>query len=208
MIGLGRLVMAGTVQCAAQRVPQRVPQRVRQRVSKRWLRRGLTLMGCVAWSSAIIACGDGRQPATDAAADSATTIAASSRIRSDSTQSYATCDTTSFTAFWQGFRAAVQSKEITAVRALVSDTFAVRGTLDSDAWVRVGENEFARQWSALLAQDPGLRIEPETLRDYVARADILPAQAVDPSQTTARIADLVFQCADGRWRLSRAYASE
>ena len=126
---------------------------------------------------------------------------------SDTAQTLGACDSSSFTAFWREFRAAVQRDDITEVQSLVTDTFAVRGAMDSDPWVRVERSAFAQQWSALLSQDAGLNVEPETQREYVARTDTPPALAVDPSQTTARVADLVFQCANGRWRLSRAYTT-
>ena len=155
-----------------------------------------------------MACGAEKDATTQGAADSASTLTTTSDSTSDATQPNATCDTASFSAFWREFRSVVQRGEIADVQPLVADTFAVRGALDSDAWVRVNGSAFAQRWSALMAQDAGLNVEPESLREYVVRTDTPPAQAVDPSRVTARVADLVFQCANGRWRLSRAYITE
>lgn len=155
-----------------------------------------------------MACGAEKDATTQGAADSASTLATDSVSVVNATQPNATCDTASFRAFWREFRTVVQRGEGAEVQSLVADTFAVRGALDSDAWVRVPASDLAERWSLLLEQDAGLNVEPESLREYVMRTDTPPAQAVDPSQVTARVADLVFQCANGRWRLSRAYITE
>lgn len=118
------------------------------------------------------------------------------------------CDERSLADFWNEFRDAALSSDIRKLQSLASFPLATRGTSDGDPLVQHSAEEFAALWAQLIEQDPGLELSGETLRDYIARHERVPDDALDVASASARIADLEFSCSAGVWRLTMAYTGE
>jgi len=118
------------------------------------------------------------------------------------------CDAASFAEFWSAFQSATSDGDVTAVERFVRFPLATRGPMDGDPVVQHEQGTFPPLWSQLLEQDPGPRLEPETLRDYINRQDSAPSDAVEDSGSAARVADLVFACRAGTWQLTMAFTAD
>lgn len=120
----------------------------------------------------------------------------------------APCNDASFATFWASFQSATVTGDVDEVQQYVRFPLFTRGPSDGDPFVPHQAEFFALLWSRLLEQDPGLRMEPETTRAFIARHAEAPAGAVDAGGENARVADLVFSCRAGTWQLTMAYTSE
>lgn len=108
--------------------------------------------------------------------------------------------------FWSAFRAAVANKDNSAIASLSEFPFKTRGTLDSAPVVVHDRSSFLKVVDRMLDQDPGLKAEPETMRDLIKRtARIQPSSA---GGSSARLGSFVFQTSQGRWRFTMAYIDE
>ena len=112
--------------------------------------------------------------------------------------------------FWTRFRTAALAGDPAAVAALARFPFRTRGEMDDDPTRTHDRAAFAALLPRLLAQDPGLAAEPETVRDLIARTAVLPADALDADGRRARLGPLVFERAagEGGWRLAMAYLAD
>ncbi len=86
--------------------------------------------------------------------------------------------------------------------------FRTRGTLDTDSIVVYDRLAFLDIVDRLLAQDPGLRPEPETMRDLIDRTDSVTTRHLGDGGRTARIGVFVFERGPDGWRFARAYIDE
>lgn len=118
------------------------------------------------------------------------------------------CDAASFGTFWSAFQSAAMQGTVSAVQQSVRFPLSTRGQMDGDPILQHAAESFPPLWEQLLEQDAGLRMEPETLREFIARHASPPADAFDSLGREARVADLVFTCNAGRWQLTTAYTSK
>ncbi len=108
--------------------------------------------------------------------------------------------------FWTAFRAAVAATDREALASLTEFPFQTRGPSDRDPLVPRDRGSFQRIVGQLLEADPGMRPQPETMRDLIARtSDLRPSPA---GGTTARLGSFVFREVQGRWRFTMAYLDE
>ena len=110
--------------------------------------------------------------------------------------------------FWTEFRAAALEGNMDKVASLTQFPFTVRGVLDSDPVQALDHAAFLPMFAKLLAQDPGLKAEPETMRDLIERTKALSDKALGDGGRTARLGTFVFARTGGQWRFTRAYVEE
>jgi hypothetical protein len=113
-----------------------------------------------------------------------------------------------FQGFWNGFRAAVLANDQQKVAALTQFPFKTRGVMDGDPVVSHESAGFLILWDKLLTQDPGLKPEPETMRQFIQRKTRIAATDLGRTGSTARIASFVFQKVNDRWLFTMAYVEE
>ena len=113
-----------------------------------------------------------------------------------------------FQGFWSGFRAAALAGDQQKVAAMTQFPFKTRGVMDSDPVVSHDRAGFLKLWDKLLEQDPGLKPEPETMRQFIQRKTQIVAADLGRTGSTARIASFVFQKVNDRWLFTMAYVEE
>jgi hypothetical protein len=113
-----------------------------------------------------------------------------------------------FQGFWSDFRTATLANDLGRIMAMTRFPFRTRGPMDDDPVVSHGKDGFAKLWEKLLLQDPGLRPEPETVRQLIQRKVRISAAEHGRGASTARVAGLVFERVNGRWFFTRAYVEE
>ena len=114
-------------------------------------------------------------------------------------------DSQTIEEFWGAFRKAVASKDHNALATLCEFPFKTRGPLDRDPVVDRDRAAFLGMIDRLLNQDPGLRPEPETMRDLIGRTAVLRPSS---DGSSARLGAFVFGRIQGRWRFTMAYLDE
>jgi hypothetical protein len=110
-----------------------------------------------------------------------------------------------FLSFWREFRAAVLAPDTTKIDTLTRFPFRTRGPLDSDPVQSHTREQFRPLWPKLLASDPGLKPQPETMRQLIQRTERPGAQDWKPGAPKARIGNFVFEQANGKWLFTFAY---
>lgn len=113
-----------------------------------------------------------------------------------------------FEGFWNGFRAAVLADDPQKVAAMTQFPFKTRGVMDSDPVASHERAGFLKLWDKLLAQDPGLKREPETMRQFIQRKTQIVATDLERTGSAARIASFVFEKVNDRWLFTMAYVEE
>jgi len=113
-----------------------------------------------------------------------------------------------FQDFWLEFRRAVLVGDKEHVAALTRFPFHIRGPLDTDSVVAYDRQAFLGIVDRLLEQDPGLRPEPERMRDLIDRTDSVTSRHLGDGGRTARIGVFVFERGPDGWRFSRAYVDQ
>lgn len=113
-----------------------------------------------------------------------------------------------FHEFWVHFKIGVLAGNKEQVAAVTFFPFKTRGMLDSDP-VRLHDRQsFEELFDRLLAQDSGLKKEPEAMRDLIQRTDFSGAKSVKKHHSRERIGNFVFQRIDSQWRFVMAYLDD
>jgi len=113
-----------------------------------------------------------------------------------------------FHEFWGHFKSGVLAGNREQVAAVTLFPFKTRGMLDSDPVRLHDRRSFDELFDRLLAQDSGLKKEPEPMRDLIQRTDFSQAKPVKKHNSRERIGNFVFQRIDNRWRFVMAYLDE
>ena len=113
-----------------------------------------------------------------------------------------------FQSFWSVFREAVLAGNKSRVADLTQFPFQTRGILDSDPIRNHDRIMFVRLFDRLLAQDPGLSPQSETMRALVKRTKTVNGKVLNDGGATARIGTFVFQRNHGEWYFTLAYIEE
>ena len=113
-----------------------------------------------------------------------------------------------FHEFWGHFKSVVLAGNKEQVAAVTFFPFKTRGMLDSDPVRLHDRRSFDELFDRLLAQDSGLKKEPEPMRDLIQRTDFSQAKPVKKHNSRERIGNFVFQRVDNRWRFVMAYLDE
>jgi hypothetical protein len=109
--------------------------------------------------------------------------------------------------FWGDFRAAVLANDAQKVAALTRFPFKTRGTLDADPVETHDRAWFLDALDRLLAQDPGLSMQPDTMRALIERTRALSAESAG-GRSAARLGDFVFEKTGEKWLFTLAYTAE
>jgi hypothetical protein len=110
-------------------------------------------------------------------------------------------------AFWSAFRGAVLTGDKNATASLAEFPFKTRGTLDNDPVMTIDKDSFIEMLDRILDQDPGLRQEPETMRELIRRTAAVPQESIE-NETMFRIGLFLFKKIRGKWRFVQAYIEE
>lgn len=113
-----------------------------------------------------------------------------------------------FRKFWSDFRQATLAGDKGKVASLASFPFKTRGPLDSDPVKTYERAEFLTIFEKLLAQDPGLSREPETMRHFIERTAIVEERMLGNGGRAAKVGAFTFERLGGRWRFTQAYVEE
>lgn len=113
-----------------------------------------------------------------------------------------------FHEFWGHFKSGVLAGNKEQVAAVTFFPFKTRGMLDSDPVRLHDRRSFDELFDRLLAQDSGLKKEPEPMRDLIQRTDFSQVKPVKKHNSRERIGNFVFQRIDNRWRFVMAYLDE
>ncbi|HZF67584.1 MAG TPA: hypothetical protein VEZ47_06075 [Gemmatirosa sp.] len=101
---------------------------------------------------------------------------------------------TSFRTFWTAFRSAALAGDTVRVAALTRFPFRTRGDMDDDSVRRHARRAFPALFvERALTVDPGLSIEPETMRDLIARTIVPGDGVVHADGRRARVGAFVFE---------------
>lgn len=113
-----------------------------------------------------------------------------------------------FHEFWGHFKSGVLAGNKEQVAAVTCFPFKTRGMLDSNPVRLHDRRSFDDLFDRLLAQDSGLKKEPEPMRDLIQRTDFSQVKPVKKHNSRERIGNFVFQRLDNRWRFVMAYLDE
>lgn len=116
-------------------------------------------------------------------------------------------DRSSFATFWPRFRDAVVAGDTAALGALTAFPFRTRGPMDHDPVRTHDRAAFAALLPVLLERDPGLSLEPTTMRALVARTTAV-GEGEMAGDGTARVGDFVFERGADGWRFAMSYVDE
>jgi hypothetical protein len=108
--------------------------------------------------------------------------------------------------FWSVFRGEVLAGDKKKIASMTKFPFKTRGVSDDDPIITHNRDSFIRMLDRLLKHDPGLRREPDTMRDLVERTVIVPKKYIFGDMF--RIGDFCFEKTQGIWHFTKAYTDD
>ncbi len=110
-----------------------------------------------------------------------------------------------FQGFWSEFRAAVLTNDKEKVASMTRFPFKTRGIDDSDPVTKHSKDSFLKLWDKLLAQDPGLAQEPDTMWHFIEQKTVVTNKDFGAGSSDTRIANFKFEKVQGKWLFTFAY---
>jgi len=111
-----------------------------------------------------------------------------------------------FSVFWNEFRSAVVKRDYQSIVKLTHFPFKTKGLLDDEGERVFDRHAFTDLLPKLLAQDTGMRAEPETMRSFIERTTSV--DNVDATGGEIYLGAFVFELIDDEWFFTRAYIGE
>lgn len=111
----------------------------------------------------------------------------------------ATDSTEVFIAFWQTLRHAIINNDTNTIIESTIFPIETRGPMDSDPIIKYERKDFVKVFSAFLKQQENEGTEMDNIKK-TEQPDMTYF-----NNTEVRVGDLVFNNADGKWKLTFAY---